>query len=140
MLSKNEMRHILTEWYKAWNGHDLDNVIELFHDHVLFQNWTGTDINGKKSLRRAWSKWFLNHGEFHFTEKETFIDEEAQKALFSWRLEWPSAEIHHEGQREIREGVDVLHFKNDKIIRKQTFSKTQIEIGGKRILLTAPPD
>ncbi len=139
MLSKNDIRNVLSEWYKAWNDHNLDNVIALFHDGIIFQSWTGAEIKGKKALRRAWSQWFNNHGGFRFTEKETFIDEEVQKALYSWNLEWPSSEIKHKGQYETRDGVDVLHFKDGKIIQKQTYSKTLINIGGKSVLLTASP-
>ena len=25
----------------AWNAHDLDGVMDLFHEGVVFENWTG---------------------------------------------------------------------------------------------------
>jgi hypothetical protein len=42
-----------------------------------------------------------------------------------------------EGRIEKRRGVDVMHFKDGKIIRKLTYSKTTIDIGGQRIRLVA---
>ncbi len=137
ILSKDDLKKVLIEWYQSWNEHDLDNVMKLFHDDVLFVNWTGAIIKGKAALRRAWNQWFGNHGGFRFTEKDTFIDETAQKVLFRWILEWPSLEKGHEGRLEIREGVDILHFKDGKIIQKLTYSKTQIEIDGNKVLLAA---
>jgi len=109
--------------------------MELFHDDILFENWTGGKAQGKEALRQAWTSWFANHGGFRFTEEETFIDVEQQKALYRWQLEWPSIEKGCEGKSEKRRGVDVMHFKDGKIIRKLTYSKTTLEIDGQRVRL-----
>ena len=111
--------------------------MKLFHDEVIFENWRGRKIKGKKALRRAWEPWFSDHEEFRFIEKETFIDEVQQKALFRWLLEWPSKEKGFEGLLEKRKGVDVLHFKNNKIIQKLTYSKISVEIDGELNKLSA---
>jgi hypothetical protein len=111
--------------------------MQLFHSDVLFENWTGARARGKEALRTAWAPWFAAHGGFKFVEEETFIDEKAQKALYRWTLEWPSRTRGFEGGRELRRGVDVLHFRNGKIVKKLTFSKTVIEIDNKRVSLHA---
>jgi len=134
-LSRQEIKDVLKQWNLAWDNHDLEGVIKLFHDKVLFENWTGGKAEGKEVLRKAWAPWFTNHGGFRFTEEETFIDEKEQKVLYRWQLEWPSPEKGYEGKREKRRGVDVLHFQDGKIIRKLTYSKTTIEIDGKRFPL-----
>jgi hypothetical protein len=104
----------------------------LFHEEVVFENWTGAKARGKEALRKAWAPWFANHGNFRFVEEETFIDEKEQKVLYRWLLEWPSLESGYEGKLEKRRGVDIIHFKDGKIINKLTYSKTTIEINGKR--------
>jgi len=136
-ITRDEMRRALIKWNQAWDNHDLNGVMELFHDDVLFENWTGGKAQGKEVLRKAWAEWFENHGGFRFTEEETFIDEAEQKALYRWQLDWPSIEKGHEGKHERRRGVDVLHFKEGKIIRKLTYSKTTIDIDGQRVKLQA---
>ncbi len=136
-LSREEIKKALREWNLAWDNHDLEGVLSLFHDEVLFENWTGGKAVGKEVLRKAWAPWFENHGGFRFTEEETFIDEKEQKALFRWRLDWPSLEKGFDGKPEKRRGVDVLHFQDGKIIKKLTYSKTTIEIDGERIPLVA---
>jgi len=133
LLSKKEIRDALTQWNRAWDNHDLDGVMELFHDSVLFENWTGGQAEGKTNLRKAWAPWFENHGGFKFTEEDIFIDEEEQKVLYQWSLKWPSLEEGYEGSAERRRGVDVMHFKDGKIIQKQTYSKTIVEIDGKKV-------
>jgi ketosteroid isomerase-like protein len=137
VVSREQIQKALARWQRAWNEHDLDGVMELFHDEVLFVNWTGGKAKGKDNLRRAWAPWFANHGGFRFAEEETFVDEAAQKVLYRWHLAWPSIEKGYEGKLEKRQGVDVLHFRDGKIIEKLTYSKTTVEIDGKRIRLSA---
>lgn len=127
----------MNQWNHAWDKHDLNGVMELFDDEVQFENWTGGKVKGKEALRQAWAPWFENHGGFRFTEEETFIDEAEQKALFRWQLQWPSFEKGYKGRPERRRGVDVLHFRDGKIIQKLTYSKTTVEIDGKRVQLCA---
>jgi ketosteroid isomerase-like protein len=135
MLSRSEIETALRQWHRAWADHDLEGVMALFHEEVLFENWTGGRAAGRENLRRAWAEWFARHGGFRFIEEESFIDESQQKVLYRWRLEWPSIEKGWEGRPETRRGVDVLHFKDGKIVRKLTYSKTTLDIEGKRVRL-----
>ena len=137
VLSRTDICKILVKWNQAWNHHDLGGVMQLFHDDVLFENWTGAKVQGKENLLKSWTPWFENHNGFRFSEEDTFIDEAQQKVLYRWQLEWRSLESGLEGKLETRRGVDVLHFKDGKIIKKLTYSKTTIEIEGKRVPLSA---
>jgi ketosteroid isomerase-like protein len=136
-LTKAEIKKALSRWNRAWDEHDLDGVMELFHENVLFENFTGGKAEGKENLRQAWAPWFANHGDFRFIEEETFVDEDEQKVLYRWELHWPSLEKGHEGRPEIRRGVDVIHFRDGKITKKLTYSKTTLEINGERVPLSA---
>ncbi len=137
MLDREQTISTLTRWNDAWNEHDLDRVMELLHDEVEFENWTGGLVRGKEALRQAWAPWFANHGGFRFTTEDLFVDEKAEKVLFRWLLDWPSTEKGREGKRERRRGVDVMHFRDGLIIKKYTYSKTTLEIGGERVKLSA---
>jgi ketosteroid isomerase-like protein len=137
MLSRKQIEVLLRKWNQAWSNYDLEGVMQLFHDDILFDNWTGGKANGKEALRQAWAPWFANPGGFCFTEEETFIDESQQKVLYRWQLDWPSLEKGYEGKREARRGVDVIHFKDGKIICKLTYSKTTLLINGKKVRLSA---
>lgn len=137
MLSRNEIEQTLVEWARAWSEHDLDGVMALFHDDVLFESWTGAKVRGKASLWRAWAPWFHDHGGFWFSMDEILVDEKAQKALLRWWLEWPSRERGHEGKPERRQGIDILYFRDGKVAQKLTFSKTSVEIGGQKVQLSA---
>lgn len=131
-LSRTEIGRALKQWNLAWEQYDLEGVMAFFHEEVIFENWTGAKVRGKEALREAWEKWFANHGNFRFVEEDTFIDEKEQKVLYRWLLEWPSFEKGNEGKVERRRGVDVIHLEDGKIINKFTYSKTTVEIDGKR--------
>ncbi len=137
MLSRNEIKEALTRWNQAWDEHDLDGVMGLFHEDVLFENWTGAKVQGKRALHQAWKPWFKNHRGFRFAGEDLFIDETEQKVLYQWCLDWPCSEKGYEGKSERRRGLDIIHFRDGKIIRKNTYSKTTVEIEGKRIKLIA---
>ncbi len=83
---------------------------------------------GKIDLRKSWTPWFIRHGDFKFRQEDIFFDEQEQKMTFQWRLEWPSVEKKFKGQNEIRRGVDILKFKDGKILRKITYSKTVVQM------------
>lgn len=134
-LSRERIISALKEWNHAWEHHDLDRVMMFYHDDIYFENWTGAYVKGKEALRKAWTPWFANHGGFRFIGEDTFIDEQKQKILYRWRFEGPSYEKGHEGKSEKRRGVDVIHFQDGKIIQKLTYSKTTLEIDGKRVPL-----
>ena len=131
-FSRLGFKQVLKKWYRAWNDHNLKEVVDLFHDDIIFENWDGVTISGKKKLQRVWASWFKNHGNFCFIEKETFIDEIDQKVLFSWKFTWPSRQ-NNSNKTETIYGVDILHFSDNKIIRKNTFSKKKIECDGQKI-------
>ncbi len=136
-LNRDEMIIALKKWNQAWAEYDLDGVMELFHDNIVFDNWTGSRVKGKDKLRTAWKSWFKNNGGFRFIDEDTFIDENEQKVLYRWQLDWPSMEKGYEGKSEARRGVDVMTFKDGKIIEKLTYCKTTIEIETERVHLTA---
>lgn len=127
-LSKTEIHKLIKEWLTQWDSYDLDGVMKSIHEDIVFENWTGAVVNGKKNLHRAWTPWFNNHGNFKFTEEDIFIDEQEQKVLFRWCLKWPSPEKRNIGKTEIRRGVDILCLKEGKIYTKYSYSKTTAQI------------
>jgi hypothetical protein len=136
-LSKSEILKQIKQWLLAWDEYNLDAVLEIMHDDVIFENWTGEIIRVKNKLRRSWLPWFKNHGNFKFTKEDIFIDEQEQKVVFQWKLEWPSLEEQFKGKQEIRQGVDVIHFSDGKMVRKSSYSKTTIQIDNAPIALLA---
>ena len=127
-LSRAEILQQFNTWLIAWNEHDLDRVMEFIHEDIIFENWDDSIISGKIPLKRSWSTWFRNHGNFKFIFEDILIDEAEQKMTFTWKLQWPSLEKNYFGKQEKRRGVDILYLKEGKIYKKNTYSKTTLEI------------
>ena len=136
-MKKEDILIKFDNWLDAWDRYDLDAIMEWMHDDVIFENFNGTVIKGKKMLRKGWGAWFNRQRDFKFFKEDLFVDEQEQKVLFQWKLEWLSSEKKYMNMPEKREGVDVIHLKDDKIIKKLSYSKTRIEIEGKPIVLSA---
>lgn len=136
-LSRDEIQKSFDQWLIAWNDHNIDGVMHFMHDNIVFENWNGRLISGKKNLETAWKAWFLHHGNFKFIKEDFFIDAGNEKMVFTWILEWPSLEKKFAGKHEKRKGVDILYLKEGKIIRKNTYSKTMIEIDSTPVHLYA---
>jgi hypothetical protein len=134
-LKREEMIEFIDHWVKAWNDHDLEKVIDGFAGDVVFESWSGIRLKGKSSIREAWAAWFEGHGGFRFIPEDVFVDEKEQKAVWSWCYEGPSFSSGSTGELEVRHGVDVLVFEGGLIKSKRTYSKTMIEIGGRKIAL-----
>jgi hypothetical protein len=135
MLSRKEIDSALTEWMQAWNSHDLEGVMSLFHDEVIFENWSGGRVEGKQNLRRAWRPWFEDNGGFRFETIGKILDPETQQAMLRWYLYWPSRLEGYQGKMEKREGLDLLHFRDRLIDLKITYTRTEVEIEGNKIRL-----
>ncbi len=136
-LSKEEILALMEDWAGAWNRHDFQAVMEKFHDDIFFENWTGGNARGKEALRRAWTPWFENHGNFSFNTEAFIVDETGQRVIWQWTLDWPSQEKGYEGKREIRRGADIITLKDGKVYSKVTYSKTTVEIDGRKRVLQA---
>lgn len=136
-LTRDDITTRFYNWLEAWNHHDLRSVMAFIHDDIVFQSWSGKNIDGKIFLEKSWAPWFHHHENFFFTVEDFFIDEIQQKMMFSWKLEWPSPEKKYLGANEKRRGVDILWLKDGRIIQKNTYSKTTVEIDSRSIQMNA---
>jgi len=132
---KTNLQKTVELWIVAWNAHDLNTVMALFHDDAQFISWTGQCFTGKKRIRRAWTNWFKNHGDFVFSIEYSAVDTSQSIVTFGWQLVWPSQEPAYRHQKEIRHGIDILHFHEGLIVSKKSYCRTVLSIDGREIQL-----
>lgn len=133
-MTREEISSTLEGWLEAWNRHDLDEVLALFSDDAVFETWTGIRIVGRENMRKAWEEWF-EAGGFRFVSEDIVIDEYRQIAVFPWIYEGPARCFG--GKKEKRRGIDLIVFEDGLITGKITYTKTSIEVEGRRITLTS---
>ena len=133
-MTREEISSTLEGWLEAWNRHDLDGVLALFSDDAVFETWTGIRIVGRENMRKAWEEWF-EAGDFRFVSEDIVIDEYRQIVVFPWIYEGPARCFG--GKKEKRRGIDLIVFEGGLITGKITYTKTSIEVEGRRITLTS---
>ena len=48
LLTREEINNVLKDWNLSWDNHDLDGVLKLMHDEVLFENGRVEEPGGRK--------------------------------------------------------------------------------------------
>jgi ketosteroid isomerase-like protein len=133
-MTRDELAKIIDEWLAAWDRHDIEAVTDLFADDGVFETWTGLRIEGRDNIRKAWKEWF-EAGGFRFVSEEIVIDEKNQTVVFSWLYEGPAKCFG--GKTEKRRGIDLIRFSGGRISEKITYSKTSLEVEGRKVTLTS---
>ena len=133
-MKRDELSRTIEKWLSAWDRHDLDEVMSLFGEDAVFETWTGMKVVGRENIRKAWAEWFETGG-FRFISEAIVIDEQEQTVVFPWIYEGPAKCF--EGKIEKRRGIDLLRFADGLIAEKATWTKTSLEVEGRRITLTS---
>ena len=136
-MTGEELRRMTVDWLEAWDRFDLDAVTALFSEDAVFETWGGVRIEGRENIRRVWKNWF-EAGGFRFTAESVVADGDTGTVVFPWRYEGPAKCFG--GRTEKRRGIDLLRFRDGRITEKITYTKTTIEVEGKRISLTHGED
>ena len=63
------------------------------------------------------------YGEMKFLDEDLFADAEAGKVMTSWRCT-----LSIKGEPTSWRGLDLLHFKGDKLVQKLTYAKTKVPL------------
>lgn len=106
----------ISRFNEAFNGHDVDAVMELMTDDVVFENTSpapdGERLAGQEAVRAFWEAFFTNSPRAHFVAEDLFAA--GDRATFRWRYSW--------GYGHVR-GVDVVTVRDGKVSQKFAYVK-----------------
>ena len=113
---------------EAFNRHDLDAIMELFHDDCVFymprgKGPRGDRYVGKQEVRAGLATRFAGLPDVHYGEDAHWIC--GNLGVSEWTL---TGTRTSGGRVEVR-GVDLLEFRDGKVIRKDSFWKIVDEPG-----------
>ena len=101
---------------EAFNRHDVDAVMALMTDDVVFENTPpppdGERHEGQAAVRDFWENLFAGSPRAHFTAEDIFAA--GDRCTVRWRYSW--------GDGSIR-GVDVLRVRDGKVAEKLSYVK-----------------
>jgi ketosteroid isomerase-like protein len=123
-MNTTNLEDFVRSWMISWNEHNLNDVLRVMADDVVFEDWTGRTIRGKRHLRLAWSTWFANHADFRFDVRSICVSDANDSLSFEWVLDWLPPNPDGGGQRETRAGIDYVRIRDGLVVAKNSYVKT----------------
>lgn len=118
---ERELRALADDFLDAFNRNDLDAVMAFFTDDAVYEELHGPAREGRDAIRKAFEPQFEGRfGTMQFVEDDTFVDADAGKVMSSWDLK-----LEMDGEPKVLRGLDLLEFRGDRIVRKQTYVKAK---------------
>jgi ketosteroid isomerase-like protein len=116
-----ELADHVVRFTEAFNREDLDAVMAYFADDALYDEFDGKEARGKAAIRAAFVPQFRgDFGRMRFVTEDLFVDVESGKALIRWLCT-----LERGGRKRGWRGLDLLHFRDGKVIEKRTYAKAE---------------
>ena len=122
MLEQSETREaantraVIDRFNQVFNAHDVDGVMAMMTDDVVFENTSpapdGTRYEGQAAVRGFWEEFFASSPNATFEAEDMFVA--GDRCLVRWTYSW--------GDGHIR-GVDVFKVHDGKVAEKLSYVK-----------------
>ncbi len=123
-MERQQLVELTTRFVDAFNRNDLDAVMSFFADDAIYDEFNGTRNEGKEAIRAAFKPQFTDaFGKMQFIDDDLFVDADTGKVMASWRCA-----LEVKGRPTSWRGLDLLHFKGDKLVRKLTYAKAKVPL------------
>ena len=115
----------VTRFNRVWNGHDLDGILHMMTDDVVFEASFGKDpwgvrVVGPAAVREFLEDMFRRIPDVRWDEIRHFACPELAV------VEWLTTGTPRGGSRYEVQGCDVLALRNEKISAKRSYRKGQL--------------
>jgi ketosteroid isomerase-like protein len=101
---------------EAFNRHDVDAVMALMTEDVVFENTSptpdGERLEGQAAVRAFWERFFTDSPRAHFHQEDLFAA--GDRCAVRWRYDW--------GEGHVR-GVDIFRVRDGKVAEKLSYVK-----------------
>ena len=109
MTTSNEILDLLDRFTAAINAHDLDQVMALVTNDIVFESTSpapdGARYEGRDAVRAVWGDMLATTPQANFSIEEQF-SVGPDRAIVLWRYDW--------GDGHVR-GVDIDRVRNGKL-------------------------
>jgi len=120
--SRQALENLVVDFTEAFNREDIDEVMSYFADDALYDEFNDIRHEGTAAIRKAFEPQFSGvYGTMRFHIEDMFLDVDAGKAMIRWVLT-----LEEENRAGAYRGLDLLHFRNGKLVEKHTYCKAKI--------------
>ena len=116
-----ELLELTTKFVDAFNRQSLDDIVAFFSEDGVYEDSRGGSHQGPDAIREAFTPLVGGSmGNISFEDEDFFAEPESDKVMASWTLN-----LEIDGKPARMRGLDLLHFKGDKLVRKMAYCKAQ---------------
>ncbi len=125
-MDRTQLVALTRRFLDAFNRNNLDAVMAFFADDAVYDEFNGKRNVGRAAIRAAFEPQFTGRwGEMKFLDEDLFADAESGKVMASWRCT-----LLMKGEPASWRGLDLLHFRGDKLVQKLTYAKAKSPLFG----------
>ena len=111
-----DTKTVIDRFNDAFNRHDVDAVMTLMTDDVLFENTSpppdGERYEGQEAVRAFWEQFFAASPHAHFSAEDIAVM--ADRAVVCWRYDWGTGHVR---------GIDLFRVRDGKVAEKRSYVK-----------------
>lgn len=120
MSTSDETRAVILAFHDAFNTHDVDAIMALMTDDVVFDDATGPDGEayiGTEAVRGYWARFFASSPGAWFEPEDMFVADD--RCGFAWRFTFDKSKPDGGHVR----GVDFFRVRDGKVAEKFSYIK-----------------
>ena len=121
-MEHDEAVRMLRSIAAAFDGHDLDGILEHFADDAIFESPRGPDpwgqrFEGKPAVRDAFAGRFHGIPDIRYRDDDHFVD--GERGASEWTLSGTTVD----GQRIEVRGCDLWTLRDGQVVKKDSYWK-----------------
>jgi ketosteroid isomerase-like protein len=116
-VSQAEVLALVARYRAGWFGHDVDAIMAVVSDDVVFHNVTaGERVEGAEASREHVAGIHAGWPDLSFEEHGLYVDDSTGVA------EWTARGTAPDGRRLEWDGIDVINCRDGQIVRNAVYS------------------
>lgn len=112
-----DVRRLLDEYRAAWLAHDIEGVVALVGDDLVYENLTtGVRVEGREAFRAHVVETHERWPDFTFDEHAFYVAGDTGVS------EWTACVTAPDGRRLEWDGVDIVTCRDGRVVRNAVYS------------------
>lgn len=117
-MRREEILELVERYKAAWFAHDVDAIVSVLSDDVVFHNLTADDrVEGAAAVRTHVARIHANRPDLSFVERAVYVGDDVAV------IEWTATATGSAGRIEW-DGIDVINVSNGLIARNAIYSSS----------------
>ena len=124
-----ELQEFIDRYNAAWNGHDVESIVEMHTDDSVFENHTTGDLNvGREAIGTAIRGIFTVFPDLEFETRRQYLREDlvvqewTARGTHLGKMSRAGIEVEPTGMPVEYRGMDVIPIEDGLVARKDVYS------------------